>query len=213
VKNLSFILNAILFVAVAILYYFHFSSSPAAVAKTKPLDSKEIAAPVEPLKPSEIKASDIVYVNIDTLDAQYLYILDNAKQINGKQSVLQNEYRSMSMQLQKEADDAQKAAQAGVLTGESLEKVKGQLEQKQNAIVEKQNQIGELEKDVQRKQLDMLKKLADFLARYNSAAHYKYILPYSSSLTSVLLARADLDITNDVIKGLNAEYKAAKGSK
>ncbi len=212
-KNLSLVLNAMLLVAVAVLFYLHFSSVS---SKANPAQQKETAAPASapvPVKPSEIKASDIVYVNIDTLDAKYQYILDNAKQINGKQAILQNEYQSMAQQFQKDEEDAQKAAQAGALTGDALEKVKGQLQMKQNAIQEKQNQMRGLEMDVQRKQMDMLKKLADFLARYNSTAHYRYILPYSSALTSVLCARADLDITNDVMKGLNEEYKKSKSGK
>ena len=211
-KNLSLALNAILLLAVAFLYYLHFSSSPSKAKGAEQKETSATAAPI-PVKPSEIKASDIVYVNIDTLDAKYQYILDNAKQINGKQAILQNEYQSMTQTFQKEADEAQKAAQAGALSGEALEKVKAQLEQKQNAIGEKQNQLRGLEMDVQRKQMDMLKKLADFLARYNSTAHYRYILPYSSSLTSVLYARADMDITSDVMKGLNEEYKKSKSGK
>ena len=209
-KNLSLALNAVLLLAVAVLYYLHFSSR---VPAQKPVSAakKDSVAVLPPVKPSEIKASDIVYINIDTLDAHYQYILDNAKVIGGKQAALEGEYQRMTEKFQHEYEDYTKSAQAGALSGDALEKVKGQLESEQAAIGEKQNQIRGLEMDVQRKQQDMLRRLADFLARYNSAGTYKYILPYSGSLTSVLYARADLDITNDVLKGLNAEYKTGKG--
>ncbi|HEV7231874.1 MAG TPA: OmpH family outer membrane protein [Bacteroidia bacterium] len=211
-KNLSLALNFVLLLAVAILYYLHFTSNTVVSAKSAATVKKDTLVTL-PVKPTEIKASDIVYVNIDTLDAQYQYILDNSKQIHARQSALEGEYARMTQTFQKEYDDFNKSAQAGALSGEALEKVKVQLEAEQNAIAEKQNQIRGLEMEVQRKQGDMLKKLADFLARYNSTAHYRYILPYSGNLTSVLFARNDMDITNDVIQGLNAEYKLSKQKK
>jgi outer membrane protein len=209
VKNLSLALNSVLLLAVAILYYLHFTSSSAVSSKALATVKKDTLL-IPPAKPTEIKASDIVYVNIDTLDAQYQYILDNSKQIHGRQAALEGEYAHMTQTFQKEYEDFNKSAQAGALSGEALEKVKVQLEAEQNAIAEKQNQIRGLETEVQHKQVDMLKRLADFLSRYNSTAHYRYILPYSGNLTSVLLARGDLDITSDVIHGLNEEYKLTK---
>jgi outer membrane protein len=214
VKNLNLVLNLVLTVAVIVLFYLHFSGSanttPTVKTSLVPKGKKDSLAPVVP---SDVKASDIVYVNIDSLDAHYQYILDNSKQINNRQAALESEYQKMRQDFQKEYEDCGKAAQAGVLSGDALDKVKVQLEAKQNAIGEKENQIRALEAEVQKKQGDMLKKLAEFLARYNSAGHYKFILPYTGNLTTVLLARPDLDISTDVIKGLNEEYKTSKSGK
>ena len=210
-KNSSLILNIVLLIAVAILYFLHFSGNGSAV-KHKPVtaDSGAVSLPV---KPTELKTSDIVYVNIDTLDARYQYILDNSKAMNTRQVALESEYQKMTQRFQKEYEDFNKSAQAGALSGEALEKVKGQLEAEQGTIADKQNQIRALEAEAQHKQGEMLKKLADFLSRYNSEGHYRFILPYSGNMISVLYARKDLDITNDVVNGLNAEYKKSKSGK
>jgi outer membrane protein len=214
VKNASLILNGVLLVAVIGLYVLHFKGQPATVAaKLGNTKADSIAAMTLPVKPGEIKASDIVYVNIDTLDTKYQYILDNSKVMNARQTALQSEYQRMADHFQKDYEDYQKSAQAGVLSGEALEKVKEQLGAEQGAVTDKQNQLRGLEMDAQRKQQDMLKKLADFLARYNAEPKYRFILPYSGSMISVLHARKDLDITNDVLNGLNAEYKKSKAGK
>lgn len=213
-KNINLILNIILSLAVIILFYLHFSGSSKEGTSGKPAANSSVKKDtLAPVKPSEIKASEIVYVNIDSLDAHYQYIIDNSALMNKKQATLEAEYERMGQAFQKDYEDFQKAAQAGVLSGDALEKVKGQLAAKQNAITEKQNQIRALEADAQKKQGDMRQRLSSFLARYNSAGHYKFILTYSGNLTNVLLARPDLDVSADVIKGLNEEYTNSKPGK
>ena len=49
--------------------------------------------------------------------------------------------------------------------------------------------------------------LNDFLEEYNKDKGYDYILSYSEIGSQILLANKDLDITQDVIEGMNERAK------
>ena len=58
---------------------------------------------------------------------------------------------------------------------------------------------------------DLQKKLDDFLAEYNQDKNYDYILSYSKALGFIMLANDQLDITDDVVAGMNELYKQEAG--
>jgi outer membrane protein len=213
VKNISLAINGILTIAVGILFYFHFSSSaPGTAPKAAGMKKDSVAGPV--VKPSDLKASDIVYINLDTLNAGYKMIVDNSKVLNNKQSVLESDYRRMKEKLQSDYESAQKAAQAGTLSAAAQEEVSGRLGNQKNELDQKEAQLRNIETEYAREQAEVMKKLYDYLARYNASGHYRFILPYSgNAISPVLFGRKDLDITADVLTGLNAEYKASKSGK
>jgi outer membrane protein len=213
VKNLSLALNGILLLAVAVLYYLHFSTSSTSAVHV-PAAKKDPSAVVESAKPGDLKASDIVFVNLDSLNAHYEFILDNSKVLTARQNAYENEYQQLNEQFQKHYEESGKAAQSGMLSGAALEEIKAKLQVEQNEVMKKQDQLRSLEGDMQRKVAEVQKKVTDFLTRYNSAGHYRYILSYTANtVSSVLYGRLDQDITPEVVKGLNEEYRAAKKSK
>jgi len=72
-KNISLVLNVVLAIAVAILYYLHFASTPASNDVATHIDTTAAAKPIV-LTPKEIKESKIVYVNLDVLNEQYCFV-------------------------------------------------------------------------------------------------------------------------------------------
>jgi outer membrane protein len=211
VKNLSLALNGILLLAVGGLYYFHFSGSTPSGSQAKMGSVRKDSAAGPAIKPSDLKASDIVFVNLDTINARFGMIVDNSKILQKKQTALENEYQQMNEKFQRDYEESGKAAQSGQLSGAALEEVKGKLQKEQNELQMKQEQLRSVETDAQRKLAEVQKKLYDFLSRYNSSGHYRFILPFSGSMVSpVLYGKPDLDITTDVLKGLNEEYNASK---
>ena len=58
----------------------------------------------------------------------------------------------------------------------------------------------------------MIKRVSDFVAKFNNG-RYDYILAYTTAnISSVLYAKPGLDITKEIVDGLNTEYKAQKSS-
>jgi outer membrane protein len=58
---------------------------------------------------------------------------------------------------------------------------------------------------------ELLTKIQDYLAKYNAGDKYDMVIGYSKG-GGVLYAKEDLDITQDVLKGLNEEYAKTKKS-
>ena len=79
--------------------------------------------------------------------------------------------------------------------------------QKQQALVDKKErytqQVAEKE---QAMHLTLLDTVTNFLKRYNRTYKFDYILGYANA-GQILLASDTLDITPDVVKELNKEYK------
>ena len=88
-KNISLFLNVILVVAVGILYYLHFSSGSTVTETTTASDSTIVEKPIV-IAPSEIKASKIVFVNLDVLSEGYDFLKDVSASAQAEQNNLQN---------------------------------------------------------------------------------------------------------------------------
>ena len=85
-KNLSLILNAVLIVAVGVLFYLHFSAKGSTTAGPAKAEGISIYQPDVP----------IVYVNIDTLLSNYEYFNDMQNDFADKQSELEAELNNRS---------------------------------------------------------------------------------------------------------------------
>jgi outer membrane protein len=58
--------------------------------------------------------------------------------------------------------------------------------------------------------MTLLDSVRNYLQRLNVKAQYDYILNYNAS-GSILQAKGNFDITEDVLQGLNSEYQAKYG--
>ena len=64
---------------------------------------------------------------------------------------------------------------------------------------------------IQKSNEEVRKNVVDYVAEYNKTGQYNYILTYTDSPGGFLiLANDSLDITNDILNGLNAQYRAKK---
>ena len=214
-KQTSLIINIVLIAAVAVLFYMNISlkknvealggatTDPTAVLQTP----ATLAA-----NNVNLKDAKIAYLNIDSLDYKYQYIIDNSKEYANKQMALESQLNSMAAKFQADYQDFQQAAQAGVRGEAELNKQKAQLEQQQYDAAAKQKQLENLGEEIAKKRGDMLKRVSSFVAKFNNG-RYDYILAYTTAnISSVLYAKPGLDITKEIVDGLNTEYKAEKSS-
>jgi outer membrane protein len=210
-KQVSLIINIVLIAAVAILFYLYSSlkknvetlGMPAASTLTPSLATLPAGA--------NLKDSKIAYINIDSLDYNYQYIIDNSKEIRARQTAMEAQYQSMVAKFQADYQSLQEAAQAGLRPQAELEKEKTRLEQMQYEIASKEKQMQGLGEETGKKQAEMLRGVSAFIAKLNNG-RYDYILAYTSNISSVLYAKPGLDISKEVVDGLNAEYKAMKAA-
>jgi len=214
-KQTSLIINIVLIAAVAVLFYMNISlkKNVEALGGATANSSDVLQTPATLAANNvDLKNTKIAYLNIDSLDYKYQYIVDNSKEYANKQMALESQLQSMAAKFQADYQDFQQAAQAGVRGEAELNKQKTQLEQQQYDAAAKQKQLENLGEEIAKKRGDMLKRVSNFIAKYNNGK-YDYILAYTTAnISSVLYAKPGLDITKEIVDGLNAEYKTEKSS-
>jgi outer membrane protein len=210
-RNASFVLNIVLAVAIAYLYFLHFSGKPDV---NSPVAGTITGAPEfhSKLQPNSIRPSKIVFVNSDTLLGKYEYVKDLRKEAESKQYQLENAYKAKGMKLQQDYADLQQKAGQGKITSDQAKAEEEGLMKRKAELDAMEKQLGDLAEDAQKKNVILQNKISQYLKDYNKKGQYNYILSYSSLGGSVLLGSDSLDITYEILNALNEQYKAEKGN-
>ena len=210
-KNLSVVLNLILIIAVIILYYLHFSSDRSVTADAGITDSSSVSKQVV-LLPKEIKASKIVYVNTDVLNENYQYVKDLSDVAKSNLQSLETAYKKKAAEFQNVYSDFQQKASQGLLSENQQKAAQEELEKRKAELEQMEGKQQQLMDQMQRENEKVFKAIMDYIKEYNKNSQYNYVLAYSDKIVgSVLLANDSLDITNEIVAGLNAQYKTSKG--
>lgn len=211
-KNLSLILNGILAIAVGILFY-QVNSLKNNSTDTQSSVQEEVAVkPTIMASSTNLGDAKIAYVNTDSINEHYNYIADFTKVLKSKKATLEAQMESMSMKFQKEYQEFQQSAQAGIMPQAELQKQQQSLERQQQELANKELQMQNLGLELEEKNIELNKNVKDFLKRFNDGK-FDYILSYSDMVPTILLTNPKLDITAAVLKGLNDEYAAKKAKK
>ena len=188
-KNLSLILNGVLIIAVAFLYYDEFA------------DSDESS---EAEQNTELPANslNIAYVNSDTLFANYNFYDEVSTMLDEKRLKLQQEYTRRAEGLQKQIEDYQRTMNN--LTIAQARAVEEDLGRKRQNLLQYQETISQ---ELMRQEAAMTQELYDnvsaFLKTFGDENNLQVVLTYSAG-SGLLYANDALNITDQVISGLNA---------
>jgi outer membrane protein len=207
-NRISIIINSILIIAVGILFFLYAQLKSNSLEITSSESGKSFPKLITDT--TLLKNAKIAYINIDSLNEKYEYIKDKSKEIRGRQSAIEGSLNSMYTTFQQEVADLQQAAQAGIRPESELKKEEARLQQKQMEIANKEKQLQVLGEEVAATQSDMLQNVSKFIERYNNNK-FDYILAYTTNnISSVLYANSSLEITNEIVNGLNEEYRKNK---
>jgi len=194
VKNTSIIINVVLGIAVIILYILHFTGNSGSPAVSESGSEN-----------NSIDGLSIAYVNSDSLLKNYDYFKDLEKQFNEKRDKLNAEYQNRGMGLQREIQNFQ--ATAGNMTQNQARAVQEDLSKKQQNLMMYQEQLGQqLMQEEARMNTALYDKVAAYLREYGLNKNLHLVLTYTKG-SGVLYANDSLDITNEVMVGLNEAYK------
>lgn len=195
-KNLSIVLNVVLAIAVAVLYVLHFTGTS---------DSAEVAEATESQSPSDLS---IAYVNSDSLLSNYDYFKELEKKFMDKTEKLNVEYQNRAEGLQREISNFQSTA--GNMTISQARAVEEDLRKKQQNLMMYQEQLGQqLRQEEAVMNTDLYDKVSDYLQDYGKNKNLQIVLTYTKG-SGVLYANEGLDITQEVMTGLNEAYNAEK---
>jgi outer membrane protein len=191
-KNISLILNAILFVAVAVLYYLHFSPKSTAVVGGEPSTHA-----------SDLK---IAYINSDSVLKYYEFFNVNREKLETKGKKLDQDFRNRAQSLQNDINAYQQ--NLGSMTIGQAKAVEEDLGKKQQNLQLYQRS---LEQEIMTEQAKMNEelyaKITAYLKEYGEEKGLEVVLKYDPS-SDLLYGGKTIDITPDVIAGLNTAYKA-----
>ena len=204
-KNLSFILNVVMAIAVIILFYFHFA------ANNIPVTLPEKQAFVSGSFPGLMNDSalrETAYINTNTLFENFLFVKDIRDNLAAEKLKSESHYNDELKKLEKEYTEFQEKARF-------MSQQDG--EAKQMELAEKEQVLMKLEKDLANKLSDIeLEKNKEiqkivfaYLEKVNKEKNYTYIFGYNG-MGNVLYANSRFDITREIVNGLNNEYMEKK---
>jgi outer membrane protein len=203
-KKVPLILIAVLFVALAVLYYLHFSF----INKTGLGDIDE-----KPVSEILGGSSAIAFVNMDTLLVKYSMYIDYQDQLRDKQNKLEAQLTTSSRSYERQVVDFQDKVQKGLVTRSQAQEMEMQLMQKQQDLLQLKDRLSlELMEEEQVMNRRLQFAIYEFLEEFNSKGEYQYILGHQFG-GPILYSDKALDITDKVIEGINEEYRKSLESK
>lgn len=208
-KNISLIINGVLAIAVAILFYQVHSLKNGVTVSSEKSSSEVSVKPTIIASAENLADAKIAYVNMDTLNLHYLKIADYSKDMNRRKTSLESQMQSMTAKFQQDYEAFQQSAQAGIATQGQLEKQKQDLERQQQELANKELQLQNLGIEMEEKTYQLNTDLREFLKKFNNNK-FDYILSFSEISPALLLVKPELDVTAQVLKGLNDDYTSKK---
>ena len=201
-KYFNTIALSVLSIAVIVLYILHFT--PCSKTSSGITSKKNIPEKVCLLSDS----FPIAYVNVDTLLMEYLFAKEVNEELLKKQEKFRSEISNKQLQLQKDAMSfQQKYESGGFLTKESFEQEQTRLMKKEQELQDLDRRMTqELYTEQQKMNSQLRDTISTFFRYYNQDRHYKMIFSDTGN-DNIFYAEDYLNITGEVIEGLNARYR------
>jgi len=195
-RNISTYLSIIALVAVGVLYYLHFKQERKSIVHTS--------------RPAGKGGNDfrIAYFDIDSLQEKYEYFKDVSGQMKEKEASLTTQMDALQNSYQKRLKELQEK-------GPTMTQAEGEAAQREVAQMQQKFQQRQMsmEQDLKKHQVDVMNdvrnKIENYLKEYNKEKGYAFILSYEPGFM-LYYKDSVYDITNDVINGLNEQYKREK---
>lgn len=205
-KKVSLIFNIVLSLAVIALFILHFTSN-------KPKDSV-VSSENGTEETTKTSPGDIVFIQVDSLIQNYDMFHDLSSEFNTKAQAIQDDLSKKGRAWENDAKNFQEKIQKGLLTTV-------QANNQQNTLAQQQEELRQLiqqrEYELQEEEAVMYNRVIDaiqtYLTKYNETKKYALILTTSSSNKNVIVGQNSINITQEVLTGLNNEYISNKNRK
>ena len=195
-KKVNLILNIVSILAIAVLYVLHFAD-----------DSRHGSQPVSGDSQVSAVKGDIVFINLDSLVNQYDMYNDLNTELQSKASTIENELNKQSRAFENDVKSYQDKMQKGLLT-------LSQAQTTEQELAMREQQLRQL---AQQRQLEMadetnvmynkvMDAISTYVSNYNKDKQFALILTTTGATNTVLGGDQALNITEDILKGLNEEY-------
>jgi outer membrane protein len=193
-------LNLVALVGVIILFIFHFKGNNSSNASSGALEKARKGA------------ISVAFVNNDSILGHYELVKKMRADLEAKGKRLQGEVAAQQQAFEKDAAYFQEQVKKKALSDQSAQEIYQQLQQNQQKIYALRDRYtAELQQSEMDMNVALIDSVMNFLKRYNEKYKFDYILGFTKG-GNILYANDTLDVTNDVIKELNAAYLLKHGS-
>ncbi len=195
-KNALLIVNVLLVIAVATLFFLYFSKK-----------APQLSAAVASGSVENGQGFKIAYFEMDSIENNYNYFKDVRSKFRGKEQQLNNELQNIKNQYEKLYEEYSQIH--STLSPEEKVKREQSLVMLQESYKNKQELQGsELQSEGFKYRQEIYKKIQDYLKDYNKDKGFAFI--FASNPDLFYYKDSVYNITGDLIEGLNKSYKPAK---
>lgn len=202
-KKYSEIINIVLLLAVAVLYFLHFTGDEDT--------DNNVRQPYNiPVQQSGSSGPTIVYVNVDSLLINYLLYSEMADQLVNTKSNLENELSRKSQVFDKEVMDFQTNVSKGFVTRKDQAEIENQLGIKQQILIAlKDSMASQLIISEQEMNTTLHNNIISEIEEFNKMYNYQFVLSKTFG-GSILFGNNNLNITKVILDRLNEKHSKKK---
>lgn len=188
---------------------FLFTAGVLAVSCTSKEPAKQTQS-IETTPTTQVSNPSYAIVDIDSLMINYKFCQEREKELESKQNTYSNQFNSKVNAFQNHAAKFQEDLQNSKFTSQQeAENAQAKLQNEQASIQQMQAKIeGDMAKAMQSYQSVLQDSIHNFIKDFNKDGKYKAI--FSKSGNNVLFVDPSIDVTKEVIEGLNKRYKSKK---
>ena len=202
-KNVSLIISIVALAAATVFGVLSLNNGEKNVESATEAAANEAAA----------SKGDIVYIDLDRILMEYDMANDLRSVVETKVQNIEAEITRKGKKLEKEVKEFQEKMNKGLMTRSVAEVQQQKLMQQEQEF---NNYAAAKQQEIQEEQVVMMNQLGDaiktFLDSYNAQKQYAMILTNTGG-APVIAADEALNITDDVLAGLNEEYIKSKNEK
>jgi Skp family chaperone for outer membrane proteins len=162
-----------------------------------------------------VKPTVVAYVNGDTLNSKYNFIVEKSKDLDAKMAAaeerVKREYGPRQAQYEQNMRYAQEHPEMSDTEAMALQKDMERLQMEMDEI--QQREVGVLQKKEADLQQELITRVNEYLKKFTKERGIDYVINKQSEFQVILFGNPDYDITAEVIAGLNAEYEVEKQAK
>lgn len=201
-KGFQNILLYVVTAAVAVLFVFHFTSGKN--TKPKSTDSKAVKDPND-----SARHIRVAYVDLDTIQKYYEFFKLKNNEIEADKQRMENQTQSELSKLENDRVAFLKRGQS--ITQQEAEAFQQEYQTRYQQIGQRQQTLQSQHLDRQAKAIDEIqKRINDYLKIFNANKKYDFIFSTQEGNPTLYYKDTTFNITTDVVKGLNEEYKKTK---
>ena len=186
------LINIILGAGIAVMLFLHLKNSSSATGSSS-------------VKSDTAKALKLAYVDLDSIQEKYVFYKEKMQEFEKKKESADRDLNNAFQKI--EAEKNAFAQRGNSITQAEYENFQRAYQGKmQNLDQQKQMLENNIAAEGSKTMEDLKKRINDFLVEYNKKQSYSYIFSYSAALNILFYKDPALDITDEVVAGLNAAY-------